>query len=99
MIDSRVTENINHNPYALGHMVNHVPKGGKPNIMQIMYDYMGPLRPDPFPVELQKHIPNRYTKEGTWLGTPDQVNFRIDTYMNVVLPNAIHLCSAVDRMY
>ena len=27
------------NPYALGHKVNHVPSGHKPNVLQVLNEY------------------------------------------------------------
>merc|ERR1711998_196622 len=64
------------NPLALAHYVNHVPVGKEPNVMQIPFDFMadpwGSVGKDGFPTHLKRHIPLKYAKMPTLLGTLDQ---------------------------
>lgn len=64
------------NPLALAHYVNHVPADGESNVMQIPYDFMadpwGTHGKDGFPAKLKRHIPLKYAKPPTLLGTIDQ---------------------------
>lgn len=93
VIDSRQTDQIPHNPYALAHLVNHVPlnidKNSKPNVLQLAFDFQSdPLDiSDFFPHELRKYIPNKYAKPPTFLGTFD----RSACMQTVVLLAARHL--------
>jgi len=77
IIDGRTAHLCNPNPYALAHLVNHVPKGGMPNVLQHMYDFpFDPLEDvlpfTSFPKHLRKHIPNAYHTRPTLFGTPDR---------------------------
>ena len=78
VIDSRQIDKVPYNPYALAHLVNHVPlnidKNSKPNVLQIAFDFQSdPLDlSDFFPHNLRKYIPNVYAKPPTFLGTFDR---------------------------
>merc|ERR1711871_1761275 len=76
LIDSRDINQLPSNPIALAHMVNHVPSGKHPNVIQIPFDFLadpwGTPGRDGFPKELRKYIPLRYAKPPTMLGTVDQ---------------------------
>jgi len=93
VIDSRQANQVPHNPYALAHLVNHVPlnidKNSKPNVLQLAFDFQSdPLDiSDFFPHELRKYIPNKYAKPPTFLGTFD----RSACMQTVVLLAAKHL--------
>jgi len=93
VIDSRQANNVSYNPYALAHLVNHVPlnidKNSKPNVLQLPFDFQSdPLDiSDFFPHELRKYIPNTYAKPPTFLGTFD----RSACMQTVVLLAARHI--------
>ena len=73
VVDARTAEQCSHHPYALAHMVNHVPENSMPNVLQAPYNYPGdPLGRDEFPKHLQKFIPNSYAKTPTLFGTIDR---------------------------
>ena len=73
IIDGRTADKCPRNPYALAHLVNHVPKGSMPNVQQYPYDFPGdPLGKEEFPRELQYLIPNEYSAKPTLLGTIDR---------------------------
>jgi hypothetical protein len=74
VIDGRTAHKCHANPYALAHMVNHVPLGLMPNVLQCPYNFPGdPIGKDVFPVPLQKFIPNSYgVKTPTLFGTIDR---------------------------
>lgn len=73
VIDARTAAQCPANPFALGHMVNHVPKGGMPNVQQYPYDFPAdPLGYTAFPKDLRPFIPNSYFKAPTFLGTHDR---------------------------
>jgi hypothetical protein len=74
VIDGRTAHKCPANPYALAHMVNHVPLGLMPNVLQCPYNFPGdPIGKDVFPTTLQKFIPNSYgLKTPTLFGTIDR---------------------------
>ena len=78
IIDSRESADFRlpSNPLALAHYVNHVPNDKEPNVMQVPFDFMadpwGSAGKDGFPSNLRRHIPLKYAKEPTLLGTVDQ---------------------------
>lgn len=55
-IDTSDSPTCDH-PYALAHIANHPPKGGKPNVAPFPFDF-----PLSWPEELRSYIPNRYYK-------------------------------------
>ena len=73
LIDSRKINSNHNNPYAVGHMINHIPPFQLPNVLQVPFDFTDdPIGYDLFPVELRKFIPNQLIKERTMLGSPDR---------------------------
>jgi len=73
VIDARTADACPPNPYALAHLVNHVPAGGLPNVQQYPYDFPAdPLGYTAFPQDLQPFIPNAYALKPTFLGTHDR---------------------------
>lgn len=62
VIDSRQSPvTVIANPMALGHMINHPPKGSLPNCQSTNINYIGKeLR------GFMKYIPNEYAKDPTW---------------------------------
>lgn len=76
IIDGRKAHECAPNPYALAHLVNHVPKGEMPNVLQCPYDFPSdPLGLYEFPKRLRKYIPNSYAKRPTTFGTIDRSAF------------------------
>ena len=81
IIDGRTANECAPNPYALAHLVNHVPPGGMPNVLQYPYDFAAdPLGLVEFPKRLRKYIPNAYAKKPTLFGTIDR-----SAYMHSVI--------------
>ena len=73
VIDCRTVNQCAENPYALAHLVNHVPKDSLPNVFQFRYDFPNdPLGFSGFPISLRKFIPNSWAKKPTLIGTPDR---------------------------
>jgi hypothetical protein len=76
IIDGRTADECAPNPYAFAHLVNHVPQGEMPNVLQCPYDYPSdPLGMYEFPKSLRRYIPNSYAKKPTTFGTIDRSAF------------------------
>ena len=76
IIDGRTANECAPNPYGLAHLVNHVPTGSMPNVLQYPYDFPAdPLGLIEFPKRLRKYIPNAYAKKPTIFGTIDRSAF------------------------
>ena len=81
IIDGRTANECAPNPYGLAHLVNHVPSGGMPNVLQYPYDFAAdPLGLVEFPKRLRKYIPNAYARKPTLFGTIDR-----SAYMHSVI--------------
>jgi hypothetical protein len=95
IIDGRDTVGTPHNAYALGHIVNHPPQGGEPNVLQASYDFLqDPLGFDEFPRELRAHIPNKLHKPATLLGSPDR-----SSYMHTIVLLAAKPLSTGEELF
>jgi hypothetical protein len=77
IVDSRQLIH-NKNPYAVAHKVNHPPAGVVPNSLQLPFNFSNDpldLSDDIFPHEIRHLIPNKYSKEPSFLGSPDRSAF------------------------
>ena len=60
----------------MGHLVNHVPSGKHPNVIQIPFDFSSNTTGENgFPTRFRKYVPNSYAKQPTLLGTFDRSAF------------------------
>ena len=77
IIDSRhLVHDIN--PYAVAHKVNHPPSGILPNSLQLPFNFSSDpldISDDIFPHKLRYLVPNTYSKEPSFLGSPDRSAF------------------------
>ena len=73
IIDSNSADACPSNSISHAHYVNHVPQQKHPNVIQIPFDFpMDVSGDDGFPKRLRKFIPNKYSLEPTFFGTPDR---------------------------
>lgn len=64
IIDSRGANAAPKNPFAIGHRINHIPRGAQPNCLQIPFDFpYDPMGFDDFPAQLKKFLPYKFFEE------------------------------------
>jgi len=77
IVDSRHVVH-NKNPYAVAHKVNHPTPNILPNALQLPFNFSSDpldLSDDVFPHDLRYLVPNQYSKEPTFFGSPDRSAF------------------------
>ena len=77
IIDSRQLVH-NRNSYAIAHKVNHPPPSIFPNALQLPFNFSSDpldISEDVFPHPLRYLVPNRYSKEPSFFGSPDRSAF------------------------